>query len=346
MRKKKEIMNRVLIIAEAGVNHNADINIAKKLIDVAKEAGADVVKFQTAVPELVMTEQAEKAVYQIDNTGIASESQLDMAKKIHLPLEAYRELLDYSNSVGIKFLSTPFDHVSIDFLYNLGLDIFKIPSGEITNLPYLQTIGRMKTNVILSTGMSNLYEIGAALDVLISEGTLKENITVLHCNTDYPTKMTDVHLKAMLIIGKEFGVKIGYSDHTLGIEVPIAAVALGATVIEKHFTLDRSMDGPDHLASLEPTELKQMVDSIRNIEKALGRTEKVPTESESKNMVIARRSIHVLNDLPKGHIITKKDLIMKRPGDGISPMDVEVVLNKILNKDVTKDHKLSVIDLV
>jgi N,N'-diacetyllegionaminate synthase len=340
------MMNRVIIIAEAGVNHNADINIAKKLIDVAKEAGADIVKFQTAVPELVMTEKANKAVYQIDNTGIASESQLDMAKKIHLPVEAYRELLDYSNCVGIKFLSTPFDHVSIDFLYNLGLDIFKIPSGEITNLPYLQTIGRMKTNVILSTGMSNLDEIGAALDVLITAGTLKENITVLHCNTDYPTNMEDVNLRAMITIGETFGVKIGYSDHTLGIEVPIAAVALGATVVEKHFTLDRSMDGPDHLASLEPGELKEMVNSIRNIEKALGRPEKVPTKSESKNKVIARRSIHVIDDLPKGHIITEKDIIMKRPGNGITPMEMKVVLGKVLNKDVMKDHKLSFDDLV
>lgn len=339
-------MNKVLIIAEAGVNHNADINIAKKLIDVAKEAGADIVKFQTAVPELVMTEQAEKAVYQIDNTGIASESQLDMAKKIHLPLEAYKELLDYSNSVGIKFLSTPFDHVSIDYLYNLGLDIFKIPSGEITNLPYLQTIGRMKTNVILSTGMSTLDEIGEALKVLIAEGTLKENITVLHCNTDYPTKMTDVNLKAMITIGEVFGVKIGYSDHTLGIEVPVAAVAIGATVIEKHFTLDRSMDGPDHLASLEPDELKEMVNSIRNIEKAMGSAEKLPTESETKNIVIARRSIHIVDGLTKGHVITEKDLIMKRPGDGISPMNIQNVLNKKLNKDVAKDHKLSIDDLV
>jgi N-acetylneuraminate synthase len=339
-------MNKVLIIAEAGVNHNADITIAKKLIDVAKEAGADIVKFQTAVPELVMTDQAEKAVYQIDNTGIASESQLDMAKKIHLPLEAYKELLDYSNSVGIKFLSTPFDHVSIDYLYNLGLDIFKIPSGEITNLPYLQRIGRMKTNVILSTGMSTLDEIGSALEVLLAEGTLKENITVLHCNTDYPTKMTDVNLRAMLTIGETFGVKIGYSDHTLGIEVPVAAVAMGATVVEKHFTLDRSMDGPDHLASLEPGELKEMVNSIRNIEKAMGTAEKLPTESEKKNIVIARRSIHIMNDLQKDHIITEKDLIMKRPGDGISPMYIKNVLNKKLNKDVTKDHKLSIDDLV
>lgn len=339
------MMNRVLIIAEAGVNHNADINIAKKLIDVAKEAGADIVKFQTAVPELVMTEQAEKAVYQIDNTGIASESQLDMAKKIHLPLEAYKELLDYSNNVGIKFLSTPFDHVSIEYLYNLGLDIFKIPSGEITNLPYLRRIGSMKTNVILSTGMSTLDEIGSALDVLLAEGTLKENITVLHCNTDYPTKMSDVNLRAMITIGETFGIKIGYSDHTLGIEVPIAAVAMGATVVEKHFTLDRSMDGPDHLASLEPGELQEMVNSIRNIEKALGTSEKLPTESEKKNIVIARRSIHIMNGLLKDHVITEKDLIMKRPGDGISPMYIEDVLNQKLNKDVMKDHKLSFDDL-
>lgn len=316
------------------------------MIDVAKEAGADIVKFQTGIPELVMTEQAEKAVYQLANTGIVSESQLDMAKKISLPLEAYKELLDYSNSVGIKFLSTPFDHVSIDYLYNLGLDIFKIPSGEITNLPYLQTIGRMKTNVILSTGMSTLDEIGSALEVLLAEGTLKENITVLHCNTDYPTKMTDVNLRAMLTIGETFGIKIGYSDHTLGIEVPVAAVAMGATVIEKHFTLDRSMDGPDHLASLEPEELKEMVNSIRNIEKAMGTAEKLPTESEKKNIVIVRRSIHILNDLLKDHLITEKDLIMKRPGDGISPMYIENVLNKKLSRDVPKNHKLSIDDLV
>ena len=338
-------MSKVLIIAEAGVNHNADIETAKKLIDVAKEAGADIVKFQTAVPELVMTEKAEKADYQVDNTGIAEESQLDMAKKIHLPLEAYKTLLEYANSVGIKFLSTPFDHVSIDYLHNLGLDIFKIPSGEITNLPYLQKIGRMGTKVILSTGMSTLDEIGVALDALIAEGTAKEDITVLHCNTDYPTKMEDVNLKAMNTIGETFGVKIGYSDHTLGIEVPIAAVAMGATVIEKHFTLDRKMDGPDHLASLEPHELKAMVDAIRNVETALGRAEKTPTTSELKNVVIARRSIHILTDLPEGHVLSENDLIMKRPGDGISPMRIMEVLNKRLNKAVSKDHKLSEDDL-
>ncbi len=339
-------MSKVLIIAEAGVNHNADIQIAKKLIDVAKEAGADIVKFQTAVPELVMTEQAEKADYQIDNTGIASETQLDMARKIHLPLEAYKTLLEYAKSIGITFLSTPFDHVSIDYLHHLGLDIFKIPSGEITNLPYLQKIGRMKTKVILSTGMSTLEEIGVALDVLMTEGTLKKDITVLHCNTDYPTRMEDVNLRAMATIGKTFGVKVGYSDHTLGIEVPIAAVAMGATVIEKHFTLDRMMDGPDHLASLEPAELKAMVSAIRNVETALGNTEKVPTLSELKNVVIARRSIHILSDLPKGHVLKEQDLIMKRPGNGISPMHIQDVLSKKLNKDVPKDHKLSMDDLI
>ena len=338
-------MKKVLIIAEAGVNHNADISIAKKLIDVAKEAGADIVKFQTAIPELVMTEAAEKAVYQIDNTGNKTESQLDMAKKIHLPLEAYKELLDYSNKVGIKFLSTPFDHVSIEYLKNLGLDTFKIPSGEITNLPYLQVIGSMGVNVILSTGMSTLEEIGNALEVIQNAGTSIDDITVLHCNTDYPTKMEDVNLKAMLTIGEKYNVKIGYSDHTLGIEVPIAAVALGATVIEKHFTLDRSMDGPDHLASLEPNELKQMVDSIRNIEIALGDGIKIAREAESKNIVIARRSIHIKENLEANSVLTAKDLIMKRPGDGISPMEIEKVLSKSIKHTLSKDHKLSFDDL-
>ncbi len=338
-------MKKVLIIAEAGVNHNADISIAKKLIDVAKEAGADIVKFQTAIPELVMTEAAEKAVYQIDNTGNKTESQLDMAKKIHLPLEAYKELLDYSNKVGIKFLSTPFDHVSIEYLKNLGLDTFKIPSGEITNLPYLQVIGSMGVNVILSTGMSTLEEIGNALEVIQNAGTSIDDITVLHCNTDYPTKMEDVNLKAMLTIGEKYNVKIGYSDHTLGIEVPIAAVALGATVIEKHFTLDRSMDGPDHLASLEPNELKQMVDSIRNIEIALGDGVKIAREAESKNIVIARRSIHIKENLEANSVLTAKDLIMKRPGDGISPMEIEKVLSKRIKYTLSKDHKLSFDDL-
>ncbi|MEO6306058.1 MAG: N-acetylneuraminate synthase [Bacteroidia bacterium] len=338
-------MSKVLIIAEAGVNHNADMNIAKQLIDVAKKAGADIVKFQTAVPELVMTNQAVKANYQIENTGKKNESQLEMVKKIHLPLSAYKELLDYSNKVGIKFLSTPFDHVSIELLAGLGLDTFKIPSGEITNLPYLRAIGKISSTIILSTGMSTLAEIEIALNVLIDSGAKKENVTVLHCNTDYPTKMEDVNLLAMQTIGKKLNVKIGYSDHTLGIEVPIAAVALGASVIEKHFTLSREMEGPDHKASLEPHELEQMILSIRNIEKALGDGIKKPSDSEKKNIVIARRSIHLKTALPKGHLLNENDLIMKRPGDGISPMDLSLVLNKKLKESYEKDHKLSLDEL-
>lgn len=338
-------MEKVLIIAEAGVNHNADMALAKQLIDIAKDAGADIVKFQTAVPELVMTEQAEKAVYQVENTGVKNETQLEMAKKIHLPLSAYKELLDYSNKVGIKFLSTPFDHVSIQLLKELGLDIFKIPSGEITNLPYLKVIGEMKTQVIISTGMATLDEIENALSVLIKAGTKREKITVLHCNTDYPTKMGDVNLQAMITIAQKLNVKVGYSDHTLGIEVPIAAVALGATVIEKHFTISRQLDGPDHKASLEPAELKLMVQSIRNIEKAIGNGIKTPSESEKKNIVIARRSIHLSTNLPKGHLLTEADLIMKRPGDGISPMDLNLVLNRKLREAFLKDHKLAFTEL-
>jgi len=339
-------MSKVLIIAEAGVNHNADIKVAKKLIDVAKDAGADIVKFQTAIPELVMTEHAGKAVYQIDNTGNSAESQLDMARKIHLPLSAYKELLEYSDSVGIKFLSTPFDHVSIEYLYTLGLDIFKIPSGEITNRPYLETVGKIGREVILSTGMCTIEEIETALDVLTDAGTQLDNITVLHCNTDYPTHMKDVNLKAMITIGERFGVKVGYSDHTLGIEVPIAAVAVGACIIEKHFTLDRSMEGPDHLASLEPQELKEMVRCIRNIEIAMGNGVKIPTESEKANLIIARRSIHLAHNLNANHLLQANDLIMKRPGDGISPMKVNEILNRKLKVDLPKDHKLSIDDLI
>lgn len=336
---------RVLIIAEAGVNHNAELSLAKKLIEEAKKAGADIVKFQTAVPELVMTGAAVKAAYQIENTGIKNESQLEMAKKIHLPLSAYKTLLDHAEKIGIKFLSTPFDHVSLALLKDLGLDVFKIPSGEITNLPYLKAVGRLKKRVILSTGMSTLKEIEQAIEILTKAGTNRKNITVLHCNTDYPTKMSDVNLRAMMTIGDALKVKIGYSDHTLGIEVPIAAVAMGATVIEKHFTLDRNMEGPDHKASLEPGELAQMVKAIRNIEQAKGYAIKKPSASEAKNIVIARRSIHLLNDLPSGHKLSEKDLIMKRPGDGISPMHLQKVVGKKLTRSLTKDHKLSLRDL-
>ncbi len=330
-------MSKVLIIAEAGVNHNADILLAKRLIDIAKEAGADVVKFQTAVPELVMTEHALKADYQVENTGILNESQIEMARRIHLPLSAYKELLDYSNKVNIKFLSTPFDLVSIKLLEDLGLDIFKIPSGEITNLPYLRAIGQLRKEVILSTGMANLDEIQSALNVLIEYGTPKDNITVLHCNTDYPTNMLDVNLRAMQTIADKFGVKVGYSDHTLGIEVPIAAVALGASIIEKHFTLDKNMEGPDHKASLEPQELKAMVTAIRNIENALGDGVKLPSTSEIVNIPVARKSIVAQMFIKKGDVFSEKNLTVKRPGIGISPMQWDNLIGQTATRDFQPD---------
>jgi len=331
--------NKVLIIAEAGVNHNGNYDLAMQMVDVAKEAGADVVKFQTAIPELVMSKYAEKATYQKVSTG-EGESQLEMAKKIHLPLSAYADLKKYCEKKSIQFLSTPFDLPSVELLFELGQPIFKIPSGEITNLPYLRKIGAYKKQIILSTGMAVLPEIAQAIHVLVEAGTPKENITVLHCTTDYPTPMQDVNLRAMLTIKDELGVKIGYSDHTLGIEIPIAAVAMGATVVEKHFTLNRNMEGPDHAASLEPEDLKAMVTAIRNIEKALGDGTKKPSSSESKNLTVARKSIHLVRDLPRGHILTEKDLIMKRPGDGISPMLLSQVLDKSIKSDLDIDHKL------
>ncbi len=338
-------MKKVLIIAEAGVNHNGDFDLAKKMIDIAFEAGADVVKFQTAVPELVMSATAPKAEYQNKNVG-TTDSQLEMSKKIHLPLEAYKELKSYcEETVGIKFLSTPFDHVSIELLNDLGQDIFKIPSGEITNLPYLQRIAQLGKQIIISTGMCNLSEIEFALDSLVKNGAKLENIIVLHCNTDYPSPFEDVNLNAMNTIRDAFGVRVGYSDHTPGIEVPIAAVALGAEVIEKHFTLDKSMKGPDHLASLDPQELRDMVRCIRNIEIALGTGIKKPTKSESKNIVIARRSIHLTSLVKKGTKLTSNDLIMKRPGDGISPIMINDVLGKVVLGDFEADHKLQWSDI-
>ena len=333
-------MQKVLIIAEAGVNHNGSIDLAKKMIDAAADAGADVVKFQTAVPELVISKNAPKAEYQLKTTDTA-ESQLEMAKKIHLPLSAYKELKEYSEKRKIKFLSTPFDLKSIEVLNELGIDCFKIPSGEITNLPYLQKIGRLHKTVILSTGMSELKEIETALNILYKEGTKKENISVLHCNTEYPTPFSDVNLKAMLTIKDKFNINVGYSDHTLGIEVSIAAVALGATIIEKHFTLDKTMQGPDHKASLEPDELKQMVQAIRNIEQALGNGIKVPSVSESKNITIARKSIVTTKALVKGHVLQAEDLTTKRPGDGISPMMADNVIGKKLASDVQEDTLLT-----
>ena len=326
----------VFIIAEAGVNHNGSVELAKQLIDVASNSGADAVKFQTFKAENLVAKDTQKAEYQKQTTD-ASESQFDMIKKLELDVEAHKELIAYCQEKDIMFLSTPFDHESIDLLSDLGLKIFKIASGEITNLPYLRHVGSLDKQVILSTGMSNLKEVGDALNILINAGTSKDNITVLHANTMYPTPMEDVNLNAMLTMQKEFDVAVGYSDHTLGIEVDIAAVAMGASCIEKHFTLDRAMDGPDHRASLEPEELKEMVNSIRNIEKALGSSEKKPSQSESVNIDVARKSIFAKIDINKGDILDKKNLCVKRPGSGISPMKWDEVMGTISIKNYKKN---------
>ncbi|RXJ55368.1 N-acetylneuraminate synthase [Candidatus Marinarcus aquaticus] len=328
---------KVFIIAEAGVNHNGSLELAKKLIDAAVEAKADAVKFQTFKTENLVCKDTQKADYQKETTN-AKESQFEMIKKLELDIEAHHTLLDYCKEKKILFLSTPFDHDSIELLNELGLDIFKIPSGEITNLPYLQHIGSLNKKVILSTGMSNMDEIQLALGVLIQAGTQKENITVLHANTQYPTPMCDVNLKAMQTIGKTFDIKYGYSDHTLGIEVDIAAVALGACCIEKHFTLDKDMEGPDHKASLEPEELKAMVQTIRNIEQALGNGVKQPSPSEIKNMSVVRKSIVAKQAIKKGEIFTAENLTIKRPGTGINPMNWEVVLGQIAQRDYQEDE--------
>jgi len=334
-------MNKVLIIAEAGVNHNGDINIAKKLIDVAAEAGADYVKFQTFKADKLVNKSAQKADYQKANLQDTDNSQFAMLKKLELTEKMHEEILVYCKKKGINFLSTPFDSDSITFLKTLGVGIGKIPSGEITNLPYLQQMAQAFPDLIVSTGMCTMDEVKDAIDALITAGAKKNNITVLHCNTEYPTPMKDVNLKAMLNIGAELGIKIGYSDHTLGIEVPVAAVALGAIIIEKHFTLDRAMKGPDHAASLEPGELKEMVKSIRNIELALGEGFKTPSESEIKNIAIIRKSIVADRDIAKGEIFTKENLAVKRPGTGISPMDWEKVIGTAANRDYKSDEIIS-----
>lgn len=327
----------VFIIAEAGVNHNGSLELAKKLIDAAVEAKADAVKFQTFKTENLVCKDTQKADYQKETTN-TKESQFEMIKKLELDIEAHHMLLEYCKEKNILFLSTPFDHDSIELLNELGLEIFKIPSGEITNLPYLQHIGSLNKKVILSTGMSNMDEIQLALGVLIQAGTQKENITVLHANTQYPTPMCDVNLKAMQTIGKTFDIKYGYSDHTLGIEVDIAAVALGACCIEKHFTLDKAMEGPDHKASLEPEELKAMVQAIRNIEQALGNGVKQPSPSETKNMSVVRKSIVAKQAIKKGEIFTAENLVIKRPGTGINPMNWEVILGQIAQRDYQEDE--------
>lgn len=311
--------DKVIIIAEAGVNHNGKYDLAVKMIHEAKRAGADYVKFQTAVPELVISTIAPKAEYQKETTG-NDESQLDMCRAIHLPLSDYAKLKKICDNVGIGFMSTPFDLVSIDTLEPLDMDYYKIPSGEITNLPYLRKIASKGRKVIMSTGMSEMNEIADALKVLEDGGLKRTDITLLHCNTEYPTPFGDVNLMAMKTIGDTFGVSVGYSDHTRGIEVPIAAVAMGAKVIEKHFTLDCNMEGPDHKASLEPDQLKAMVDAIRNVEMAIGSAEKHATASETPNKVVARKSIVAACDIAEGDILTEKNITVKRPGNGISPM--------------------------
>lgn len=339
-------MEKVIIIAEAGVNHNGDINIAKKLIDAAVEAGVDYVKFQTFKADTLVSPSAKKASYQSTNINDGDDSQYNMLKKLELSHENHLELMAYCLEKKIHFFSTAFDVEGVNYLNNLGLTFFKIPSGEITNYPYIRAVALCGKPVIMSTGMCTEKEIKDAVDVLLSFGLKKDQISILHCNTEYPTPMKDVNLKAMLSIKNIFGVQIGYSDHTLGIEVPIAAVALGAKIIEKHFTLDRNLPGPDHIASLEPHELKEMVKSIRNIEQALsGSGVKIPSESETKNIAIARKSIHVTKDLSIGHILTENDITSLRPGDGISPMEWERVVGKQLTIDKKKFEKLQLTDI-
>lgn len=331
-------MGKTLIIAEAGVNHNGDINLAKRLVDAAKEAGADIVKFQTADLDSLVSVQAQMAEYQKQNTGHV-ESQKEMLSKLLLSYDEFLELEQYCRQIGIQFLSTPFDIKSIDFLNPL-VRIWKIPSGEITNLPYLEKIAGMPKPIILSTGMSTLREVDDALNVLKSNGAGK--ITLLHCTTNYPTPMQDVNLNAMLTMEKHFGCSVGYSDHTQGIEVSIAAVALGAKIIEKHFTLSRDMEGPDHKASLEPDELKALVSAIRNIEKALGTGEKIPSESEKVNLVVARKSIIAARQIKSGEIFTENNLTTKRPGTGISPMKWNDILGKKAIRNFEEDELIEV----
>ena len=329
--------SKVFIIAEAGVNHNGSLDLAKKLIDVASESGANAVKFQTFKAEKLVSKNAQKADYQKQTTN-KTESQFDMIKKLELDMDTHKELIAYCETKNIMFLSTPFDHDSIELLNDLGLEIFKIPSGEITNLPYLRHIGKLNKKVILSTGMADIGEIEDALDILINTGTKKENITILHANTMYPTPMEDVNLKAMVTIGNTFDIAFGYSDHTLGIEVDIAAVALGACCVEKHFTLDKTMEGPDHKASLEPNELNAMVKAIRNIELALGSSAKKPSKSESPNIQIARKSIVALKNIKQGETLSEENITVKRPGMGINPMRWDEIVGSIANKNYKEDE--------
>jgi N,N'-diacetyllegionaminate synthase len=323
-----------IVIAEVGVNHNGSIHLAKKMIDVAADCGVDYVKFQTFKAEKLVSRYAEKADYQKETTNI-EESQFEMIKKLELDLNAHNKLIKYCDTKGIKFISTPFDLDSIDLLFDLGVNLFKIGSGEVTNYPYLKKIATKGLSVILSTGMSDLSEVEQALTVLFDNGLNREQITLLHANTEYPTPFGDVNLKAMITLKDAFKVNVGYSDHTPGIEVPIAAVAMGATVIEKHFTLDKTMEGPDHKASLEPDELKTMVKAIRNIEMAIGNGIKQPSQSEINNISIARKSIVAQKTILKGDVFCDENISTKRPGDGISPMR----WNEIIGRKAMRDFK-------
>lgn len=333
-------MNHVLVIAEAGVNHNGSQQIAKQLVDKAVEAGADIIKFQTFKSERLVSKAAKQAEYQQRNIGKKDGGQLAMLKNLELSVENHYELIQYCKERNIRFWSTAFDMESVEFLHSLDMGLWKIPSGEITNYPYIKKIASYHEPVILSTGMCELSDIEAALAVLIDGGVNKEDVTILHCNTEYPTPYRDVNLKAMLEISKEFKVNIGYSDHTKGIEVPIAAVALGATVIEKHFTLDRNMDGPDHKASLEPNELKAMVSAIRNIEQALGTGHKTISESERKNIEVARKSIVAACPIKKGDMLSEANLTVKRPGTGINPMRWNEVVGSVAIKDFEEEEAI------
>ncbi|XXK22860.1 N-acetylneuraminate synthase [Arenicellales bacterium nBUS_48] len=332
----KEIQ-RVLVIAEAGVNHNGDINLAKRLIDAAVDAGADAVKFQTFVADKVVTTTAAKADYQVLSTG-SDDSQFDMLKKLELSPTMHEELVKHCEKREIKFLSTAFDQKSLDYLDSLGLTLFKVPSGEITNLPFLRHVGSLGKPVVLSSGMASLKEVGDAVAVLERAGTVRKKITVMHCNTEYPTPMQDVNLRAMATIRDAFGVEVGYSDHTRGIEVPIAAVATGASVIEKHITLDRSLPGPDQAMSTEPQEFKKMIQAIRNIEQALGSGIKQASPSEAKNILIVRRSLVATKRIQAGESFTSENISAKRPGTGISPMRWDDVIGRAAVRDFLPDE--------
>lgn len=339
--KLGERMNKTYIIAEAGVNHNGSFDLAVKLIEEASRADADAVKFQTFIPENVISKFAQKADYQKETTG-GGESQLDMVRKLYLSEDQFVKLKEKCRSKGIDFLSSPFDLDSIDTLVKMGERKIKIPSGEITNLPYLRKIGALGLDLILSTGMSELFEVKKALEILEVAGTPKEKVIVLQCNTEYPTPPGDVNLLAMKTLGSELAVNIGFSDHTLGIHFPIAAVGLGAKVIEKHFTLDQEMEGPDHRASLNPFQLREMVRCIREVEAGLGDGVKRVSNSERKNMPIARKSIVAKTDIKEGEVFSEKNLTVKRPGDGLSPMEWDVVVGKISPKNFLADELISI----